>query len=849
MLVSFILGIASLLNSSSGMSFHEAEILIPAGTSQLTTEMKFNAVTLFSPNGETLPELSFKNEEGTFLPWELADDSNDVLEIIHHKKDQPLIIRSPKTIRVIAHFYNTERKEEDLLVEAGTSDGTSGSDEVAFEPFDDDTFDDPDTGLAPYVKQPKYISRTEWGADESLRVYSPKSGKFQKWFKTEEDLIQPEFRPQVVETKNGKGEPYFWPLSQNKKISKFVIHHTGEYVNHTRDPMEIMRSIYAFHTITRGWGDIGYNYVIDWEGNIYEGRAGGADIVGAHVAYHNIGTIGISLMGNFEHEEPTPRQLQVLKLLLADHAKRFNVDLSGKSYHLGILSYNVSGHKDVAQQGHATACPGKNLIKYLSEIREQSAYLTEILYRQKKADSRMARDFLALSKDAPDILKQSTRFKRPKKEPLIKFSNIMKKKVIQRNDRKTFNIAFTNGTKDIWMPKSEIAVSNIPEGMVVTDLRLMKKVKPGEEGFFRGRIIVEKTANGIYELDLIPVFLRDKIFHGEELPTFKISVQVSGDKKQRISANKVYTKPTKETPNYLKKLSASMFHASAPKEADIAHVKVKLAFFNENYADIVGTSSVEIREKNIILGTVPSQKQIKIIPQFEKEKNQRYLEVQSDGKTWKVSEVSLQTKGVLEVRNYNRGLSKKNAYNTFRRQINGHMAGTKLLLVNELPIEEYLWGLAEEPTQEPDEKKHAIHVLARSYAHVYSGMRRKFKTDLYDLEDDPKSSQFYLGQNWEKYHVEQVELIKQTEGQVLTYNGQPVIGPYFTQSGGQSSDKWSHAYPWTYSRSLPFDEGLEQRGHGVGLSGNSARELAKQGLDYKSIIGYFFKDIKIEKVY
>jgi hypothetical protein len=846
MLVSFILGIASLLGSSSSMSFHEAEILIPAGTSELATQMEFNAVTLFTESGEALPKLSFQNEDGEFLPWEYADGNNDVLEVIHREKDLPLVISSPETIRVVAHFYNTERKGEDLIAEAGTSDGTSGSDEVAFEPFDDDTFDDPTTGLAPYVAQPKYISRAQWGADESLRVYSQKNRKFQKWFKTEEDLIEPQFRPQVVETENGRGESYFWPLSQNKQIKKFVIHHTGEYVNHTRDPMEIMRSIYAFHTVTRGWGDIGYNYVIDWEGNIYEGRAGGADIVGAHTAYHNIGAVGISLMGNFEHEEPTPRQLQVLKLLLADHAKRFDVKLDEKSKHLGTFSQNISGHKDVARRGHATACPGRNLVKHFDEIRQQSAYLTDILYRQKKADSRMARDFLSLSKDAPDILKKSKRFKRPEKTPLIAFSNIMKKKVIQRNDRKTFDISFMNGTKDVWMPKSAIKVANAPEGMITTDFRLTKKTKPGESGRFRGRIIVEKTANGMYELELTPTFLRDKIFHGDSLPILNLEIQVSGDKKQKASANNIFVKPKKEVPNYFKKVSASMFHTSAPK-SDAAHVKVKLAFFKENYADITGTRAIEIREKSFLLETIPANTQVKIIPQFQKDK--RFLEVHSEGKVWKVSEVSMKTEGILEVRNYDRGLSSRNAYNTFRRQLNAHMSGANLLLVNELPIEEYLWGLAEEPTPEPEEKKHAIHVLARSYAHVYSGVRRKFKTPLYDLEDDPKTSQFYLGYDWEKYHVEQIGLIKKTEGQVLTYNGQPVIGPYFTQSAGRSSDKWSNAYPWTYARPLPHDEGLDQLGHGVGLSGNSARELAKEGKNYEEIIGYFFKDTEVKKVY
>ena len=127
--------------------------------------------------------------------------------------------------------------------------------------------------------------------------------------------------------------------------------------------------------------------------------------------------------------------------------------------------------------------------------------------------------------------------------------------------------------------------------------------------------------------------------------------------------------------------------------------------------------------------------------------------------------------------------------------------------------------------------------------------KRKFKTALYDLEDSPKTSQLYLGYEWEKYHPDQKKLIKTTQGQVITYEKKPVIGPYFTQSSGWSSDAWQHQYPWTKAQELTYDKGLDQKGHGIGLSGNTARMLAKEGKSYKEIINYFFEGIKIEKKY
>ena len=65
-----------------------------------------------------------------------------------------------------------------------------------------------------------------------------------------------------------------------------------------------MRSIYRYHTITRGWGDIGYNYIIGpCSGNIYQGRAGGWGVKGAHAGKFNAKTIGIMVMGNYQNQE------------------------------------------------------------------------------------------------------------------------------------------------------------------------------------------------------------------------------------------------------------------------------------------------------------------------------------------------------------------------------------------------------------------------------------------------------------------------------------------------------------------------------------------------------------------
>lgn len=94
-------------------------------------------------------------------------------------------------------------------------------------------------------------------------------------------------------------------------VERIVIHDIGCPVKSTRcnsdiaDAREIIQSIYRNHAAVRGWGDIGYHYLIDRKGNIYEGRYGGNGARGAHVydgntcRNFNVGTIGISLLGNY----------------------------------------------------------------------------------------------------------------------------------------------------------------------------------------------------------------------------------------------------------------------------------------------------------------------------------------------------------------------------------------------------------------------------------------------------------------------------------------------------------------------------------------------------------------------
>ena len=455
-----ILGVTALFNPGGDQYFHAEALTLPAGDITINTPFEWNAVTLMTKDGSSLPKINYQVNGNTY-PWYQAEGAeggteSDLLELLTFGNLQTsLSISNPENIEVVAHFFNTRREGENLT--------------ARFDAFDDDSYDNPETGLAPTSLKPEYITREQWGADESLRIWNPERG-----FRSavpEALSLSKTLRPKIVEQFDAQGNRLRWPLEENQTTRKFIVHHTGEVTDETRDPMELMRAIYYYHTITRGWGDIGYHYVIDKQGNIYEGRAGGATMVGAHTSLHNVGSVGISLMGNFEYEEPTANQLKVLTLVLADHANRFNVDPAARSYWLGTNSYNVSGHNDVARQGYGTACPGKNLSVLLPEIRKKAKALATSF---KTTDAKSGLDFLSKSRSAPRIQRRVTSSS-VSVSPIV-LSSLIKTEILQRGETTTIQINVKNQSKVTWKRGEKIAVTNIPQGLKITNFMAIQEM-------------------------------------------------------------------------------------------------------------------------------------------------------------------------------------------------------------------------------------------------------------------------------------------------------------------------------------------------------------------------------------
>jgi hypothetical protein len=143
-----------------------------------------------------------------------------------------------------------------------------------------------------------------------------------------------------------------------------------------------MRSIYAYHTVTRGWGDIGYNVIVDRFGRMFEGRYGGlaSTVIGAHAGGFNTYTFGVSMLGNYDTVAVPQATVNAVSEIIAWKFGLYGIDPNGSTTLVsgggGTAKYaagtpvglpTIFGHRDVG----STACPGDYGYARLGEIRQR----------------------------------------------------------------------------------------------------------------------------------------------------------------------------------------------------------------------------------------------------------------------------------------------------------------------------------------------------------------------------------------------------------------------------------------------------------------------------------------------
>ena len=203
--------------------------------------------------------------------------------------------------------------------------------------------EEPRAGVATAATtRPRIISRAAWGANESIRRANP---------------------------------------DYSDTVKAAFVHHTVQ--SNSYPPSEsaaLIRSDYLYHVRTRGWNDIGYNFLVDRYGRVFEGRYGGVTraVLGAHAGGFNTNSTGVALLGTFTSARPTTPMLAALHRLLAWKLDLTHVDPRGHTvlrsaggantrYPAGrrVVVNTILGHRSTSY----TTCPGNPTIARLGSIR------------------------------------------------------------------------------------------------------------------------------------------------------------------------------------------------------------------------------------------------------------------------------------------------------------------------------------------------------------------------------------------------------------------------------------------------------------------------------------------------
>jgi len=164
-----------------------------------------------------------------------------------------------------------------------------------------------------------------------------------------------ESRVKLIRRREWNGDaPKVWLLREAGSYDRVTLHHTGKSMNfHTNRNAVIndIDNIYGDHR-QRNYGDIGYHFIIDYGGSIWEGRSLAYE--GAHVSTQNERNIGVVLLGNFEEQEPSVEQLSSMKRIV-----------SILRDHYAIKKHRIYGHRDLGP----SVCPGRNLYRHVVRLK------------------------------------------------------------------------------------------------------------------------------------------------------------------------------------------------------------------------------------------------------------------------------------------------------------------------------------------------------------------------------------------------------------------------------------------------------------------------------------------------
>ncbi len=854
------------------------------------------------------------------------------------------------------------------------------------------------------------ISRAQWGANESYRYVADNNAPVQ--------LVQldPEFYSKyadelkysrIVEA-DENGDKYKWPLQYPEKVEKIIIHHTATTGN-LDNPAQAIRDIYHYHAITRGWGDIGYNYIIDQQGKIYEGRYGGEGVIGAHSGPGNHGSIGIAFLGNYQDNDILEESVVKASQFLYKKSKIHNIDTQGSSEFRGKDRQNIMGHRDIM----STQCPGEYLYSKIPIIRVLAAQnfnlkekfvkdydyqdLSEIYYLELKPEQTLDIT-LKLENIGKNDWNNATTIKLENEnnfDGIIPNTANMQEASVKSGATGTFKFTVKVGKKaetvylniiplmngkntadekivipiTIQQPvyKYELVDKKMPEGLIkagdtvsgfvtlknkgnvswektgngritlasnILDISADLKeetVAAGEIGTFEFNFTAPKNA-GYYKVLLNPVMenatwisssevafevtvyerdydsellskmalkqweqgnsytisvnlrnvgmkdwtkdslkvtfvrandleiseltLTPAVVHAGEAGTISFTAQVGQNAKLGKNVLLIRPKIDKEilsrTPFYFYyKVVEKELQSSADSSGAGDTVRVKIGFSGD--PEITANGPFKVYAGNNFLTNL-SGGELAIVSR----EDGKYRIKAGDANFLKSEIVRIvpDSNAILKIKNFNHQPSWNQNLNDneYRGILEVREVDGELTVIDELPLEDYMKGLAEVSNDEEPEKIKAIVIAARTYAQYYITIDKKFEGKPYNLDDNPDVTQKYLGYGFEKRAPNVTAAVNDTKGKVITYQGKIVITPYFNQSDGTRTKSAEEAWGWKDKPYLvsvddTYCDGDTFLGHGVGLSGCGAKAMAQQGKNYEEILKHYYTGVEITDLY
>ncbi|MEF2175701.1 MAG: N-acetylmuramoyl-L-alanine amidase [Candidatus Absconditabacteria bacterium] len=728
------------------------------------------------------------------------------------------------------------------------------------------------------------ISRAEWGADESWRYESQKVYQDQnKKEKQYEDylisvrksdiskyaqLMQAKIEKDKKETTRNqylsgsfpnqrKLDNIIWSEAGNtlrranqikNRKESIIIHHTVDDYTKLADKnavKEKIRNIYKYHALNKLRGDIGYNFIIDHFGNIYEGKAGGPGVTGAHSSRNNRPSIGISLIGNFEIQNPTEAQLKSLVALSSALAKKYNIDPYGKStYHKDSNNYpyltdlndfKIVGHRDTG----TTACPGKNMYSKLPAIRE--LVNNYILANKSSSEILKEPDFnnkVGLYITSPTVQVSNLPDHIYQKEDSIKYVNLVYNKTTQINGNQTIISIPAKIDGDVVKCSSfnlNYTASNCKyeNGNLIVQLNHLKSNASG-----KSYLRVDTTKN-YYKIKVNLIWMNDiQYFIDKAKSNYK---KESGFVDSINSSQKITYKNTlSDVRKYLK-----------------TNVKVLLYELSTEF----DTWEISCKDNCLIIldGIEYTGKSHVTVKKYENK-----LQVEMDNKKISGKKITVSSEGEIAIVNYTRKSYAGEPWNVFKGKIiiqndlikplNADIT-SQFVVVNELSVNDYMQGIAEANDQVHYEKIKAMALISKSYLLFYMNKKNYHPSipqdAYYNSVDDARIFQKYVGNGYTRTVKLWGKALEETKNQVITYDGYVPILPYFNCSKGFTLTG-KEKYGWTdtpyLTSKIDFASCDNFNGHGVGLSGQGAQKMAEKGLKYSSIIKYYYNGVKVSKI-